>query len=156
MRLDLARRAVRSTFPIDFPIVVKSTEIDEGRFIPTIYLIEKYRNEHPDCDFAIVIGSDLMPDLMSWDKADELVASTELIVVARSADVDVSILTRKAVSPTLLKLSKDGFVVASSNISSTEVRKRIRAHGAAGAAGLVPLSVLVAIEAENLFQAKPV
>ena len=153
-RLELVRLAVKSTFPIDFPVVVKSTEIDNGAFIPSIHLLKRFREDFPDCTFSMVVGSDLVSNLKSWDMGEELVSSTEFIIIPRCNEAGAIIDDgpHSWLRATQLHQSNEGFFAAISNLSSTELRKRIRKHGAIGAAGLVPLAVLLAIKDENLYQ----
>ena len=152
-RLWHCRLAVQSAFPESFPVRVVSTEVDNGVFIPTVYLLRQYRRDFPGFEFSMVIGTDLVPGLLGWDEGESLIKETEFIVVPRC---DVHGLLFRSEDPKgfraqKLNVSRDGFHAAVSNISSTEVRQRLSEKGIVGALGMVPLSVLQDIEKEGLY-----
>ena len=154
VRLRMCDLAVTGMFPADFPVKVISTEIDAGCYIPTVYLMRKFREQNPDLDFSVVIGSDLVDTLMLWDLPDELLAENHFVVVPRcsTAGVLVPLKTENCnFKYSALEVSDQGYFVGVSNLSSTEARHRLKTVGICGAAGIVPLAVLQFIQDNHLY-----
>ena len=152
-RLRMCELAVKSTFPSEFPVLVTDTEIRAGCYMPTVFLMRNLRSEHPDVDFSVVIGSDLVPTLPQWDLPQQLLHENKFIVVPRCGTS--GIMTEPEDVPgmnrTTLQVSDDGFFVGLTNISSTEARHRLEAVGISGVAGIVPLPVLEFIRDAHLY-----
>jgi nicotinic acid mononucleotide adenylyltransferase len=146
--------AITSTFPPDFPIKVLSTEIDAGCYIPTIYLMRKLRETFADCEFSVVIGSDLVETLPFWDLPVELLRENHFIIVPRCRNSGELVPVEPSTVEfnfTKLDMSAEGFFVGITNLSSTEVRHRLQGVGIYGAAGIVPLPVLDFIRNRRLY-----
>ena len=87
-RLEMCNIAVKEFFPKNFPIKVKDTEIINGEFIPTYYLLEKYEKEFKDqMEFYFVMGTDLIPTLRQWHEGDKLMELTKYVIFNRSGSL---------------------------------------------------------------------
>lgn len=96
-----------------------SLEIDRGGSSYTIDTVESLLAEDPDLDIVLVVGSDVIDDLDTWHRYEELAALVTIGVMDRPGDVG-------AVAP-------DGFDVVRVpaplvDLSSTMLRKRLAAH----------------------------
>jgi nicotinate-nucleotide adenylyltransferase len=98
----------------------------------TLLTLRALAAERPDCEFHLVIGADIEPELPSWYGASELVRSFPRIVVGRTGFDGGSLLAMPAVS-------------------STEVRTLL-AQGRS-VAGLVPRSVEAYLRQHRLYAA---
>jgi nicotinate-nucleotide adenylyltransferase len=86
----------------------------------TLLTIKALRKERPDCEFHLVVGADIEPELPAWYGAEELVRTVPRIVVGRGGFAG-------------------GSPVAMPELSSTEVRRRLAAGGFVD--GFLPKSV---------------
>ena len=86
----------------------------------TLLTIQALRKAHPDCEFHLVVGADIEPELPLWYGAEELLRTVPRIVVGRGGFTG-------------------GSDVAMPAISSTEVRRRLAAGQSVD--GLLPHSV---------------
>ena len=92
--------------------------------------IKALRSERPDCEFHLVVGADIEPELSAWFGAEELVRTVPRIVVGRGGFVG-------------------GSDVAMPALSSTEVRRRL--VGGRSVDGLLPKSVRDYIREHRLY-----
>ena len=67
-------------------LVASSIEIDRGGSSYTIDTIEQLSKEQPDTEFVLVVGSDVVADLHTWHRHDELRAMVSVGVVERPGD----------------------------------------------------------------------
>ena len=86
----------------------------------TLLTLKALRAERPDCEFHLVVGADIEPELPAWYGADELLASVPLIVVGRGG-------------------FDGGSRLAMPELSSTEIRGRL-AQGVP-VSGMLPRAV---------------
>lgn len=49
----------------------------------TFYTVTELSREHPDWRLALLVGADMLADLTNWHRADELVATIDVIAFAR-------------------------------------------------------------------------
>jgi nicotinate-nucleotide adenylyltransferase len=98
----------------------------------TLLTLKALRAEQPGCEFHLVVGADIEPELPSWYGAEELLATVPRIVIGRGGFAGGSTLVMPAVS-------------------STEVRARL-ARGQS-VAGLVPAAVGSYIREHGLYVA---
>ncbi len=96
----------------------------------TLVTIKALRSERPDCEFHLVVGADIEPELPAWFGAEELVRTVPRIVVGRGGFVG-------------------GSDVAMPSLSSTEVRRRLVAGRSVD--GLLPKSVRDYIREHRLY-----
>ena len=100
----------------------------------TIHTLRRLQGLHPEHDFSLVIGADLLAEVSSWLGGDELRRTVPLVVVGRSGT------TPEAEAAT----------IAMPEVSSTEVRRRLGARESVE--GLVPRTVLDYIYEQGLYR----
>ena len=113
---------------------VRASDI-EGRLggeSRTLLTIEALRSERPDCEFHLVVGADIEPELPSWYDAEELLRTVPRIVIGRGGFAG-------------------GSAIAMPALSSTEVRLRLAAGQSV--AGLLPHAVADYIREHRLYVA---
>jgi nicotinate-nucleotide adenylyltransferase len=96
----------------------------------TLLTIKALRQERPDCEFHLVVGADIEPELPMWYGAEELLRTVPRIVVGRGG-------------------FSGGSAVAMPTLSSTEVRRRIMAGQSVE--GLLPKTVADYIREHQLY-----
>jgi nicotinate-nucleotide adenylyltransferase len=109
---------------------VDSIEADLGGESRTIDTLESLGEKHPDVEFALVIGSDLVPQIGTWKRADDLL-KYRLIVVPRGANEPHETFAIPDVSSSALRraLSSADEEGAALGWLDAEVRARIDASG---------------------------
>lgn len=110
---------------------VSDVEARLGGESRTLLTIKALRAERPDCEFHLVVGADIQPELPLWYGADELLRTVPLIVVGRGG-------------------FSSGGDLAMPTVSSTEVRGRLA--NAQPVTGLVPRSVETYIRENDLYR----
>jgi len=152
-RLQMCHLAVNTTFGAAFPVKVCDIEMLEDRAMATYDLMQKLHMEYPDKEFSFVIGSDLWADLGSWDQGKRmwwLLLECRWLVFNRPNHEMPKELPKNFQAITPL----GGTTLAHQELSSKEIRTRIRAGAAQGrgmADGLVPPSVLAHIIRYGLY-----
>jgi len=68
-------------------LIVSSIEIDRGGASYTVDTVEQLRADRPDAELVLVLGSDVVADLASWHRHDELREMVTLGIVDRPGDV---------------------------------------------------------------------
>ncbi len=96
----------------------------------TLLTVKGLQAQHPQHEFSLVIGADLVPELPSWYGAEELRRSVKLVVVGRGG-------------------YPGHFPVIMPTVSSTEIRSRLRSGESAQ--GMVCASVLTYIRQHDLY-----
>jgi nicotinate-nucleotide adenylyltransferase len=96
----------------------------------TLLTIKALRQERPECEFHLVVGADIEPELPLWYGAEELLRTVPRIVVGRGGFAG-------------------GSDVAMPLLSSTEVRRRLAAGQSVD--GLLPGSVAGYIREHRLY-----
>ena len=64
-----------------------SLEIDRGGNSYTADTLEHLGSEMPDCDLFVVVGSDIVPHLNTWERPEAIKRLAEVIVVERPGSV---------------------------------------------------------------------
>lgn len=167
-RLQMACLALDYMIPSNLPIFVETTEVENGRYFPTRELMCLYRSKYPNLSFKLLMGDDLVAGLHTWDDFPQLISENEFIIYRRlgttesprhrladiAIDCDSVRLCDK--DRTVLKVERlcdsDGFHPVVSNISSTEVRKRLATKGSKSVVGLTPLPVIEYLIKKRLYQ----
>jgi len=116
--------------PFGSRVGVCDVERSLGGVSRTVVTLEKLRSLHPDHDFVLVVGADILDETSRWHAWDRIQALADLYVVGRSP-----------VSGT------DGVVLP--DVSSTDIRARLRLGR--NVAGLVPASVASYIQSRGLY-----
>lgn len=156
-RLKMVCVALDSMIPPDVPIFVDTTEVDNGRYFPTRELLCLYRSKYPGLSFKLLMGDDLIAGLHTWDDFPDLIIENQFIIYRRLGTSESPRHQRGDImlecdsvrlfdkERTLLKVERlcdcDGFHPVVTNISSTEVRKRLAKRGSKSIIGLTPLPV---------------
>lgn len=68
-------------------LVASSIEIDRGGSSYTVDTVEELRRRMPEAELVLVVGSDVVADLNTWHRHDELREMVTLGVVDRPGDV---------------------------------------------------------------------
>ncbi len=125
---ELAARGVRGV-----AVCTAERELaDDPQVGKTARTLEHLVAKHPDLDFSLVVGADIVPDTPKWFRWDRVVELARVVVVGREGFPPVPD------SPTFPA------------ISSTEIRARI-ARGE-GVSGLVPRKVREYVEEKGLYR----
>jgi len=181
-RYCMCQIAVNSVFGTEFPVKVSSIDCDKLEAAFTYDLLCELRDTNPNCDFVFVIGTDwLQPgtDIRKWESlnvnwkpGDPQSQRTTITGTNLLEEFDFLIVKRPGyeVNPTSedpsgLKqfgprmswlVMPDGLTFIEGNLSSTEIRKRLKG-GAGNAAqlrkidGLVPPALLGYIYRQGLY-----
>lgn len=128
-RLEMCR-ILEAHFPSGVVTSSVESEVDSDRTVDTL---EYLRRRHPEHDFRLVIGSDILGEAHRWKAFDRVKELAPLILVARGDHP----------SP-----EAEGPVMPA--VSSTEVRRRLAAGE--DAALLVPRKVLAYVESRGLYR----
>jgi nicotinic acid mononucleotide adenylyltransferase len=127
MRLKMVDRAIEDYFPRGYPVKVHPIEVENGKSIPTYFLMKKLEVLYADQNikFYFMMGSDLIPGLINWDNGQEMIDECNFTVFERKGYESVlNGLKKEYQMPKCMMVLK-----ANQNligmISSTEVRKRI-------------------------------
>ena len=115
-------------------------EIDRGGPSYTVDTVDELHRLYPGSDLFLVVGADVVPDLPTWRRPDELAASVVLVVVDRPGA------GRVEPPPGWRAVSVP---VPPFDVSSTELRSRLEAGEPVS--GLVPESVIRCIRGRNLY-----
>lgn len=159
-RLSMCNLAVSTCVPGGFPISVSDIEIidattgrlrDQG--LRTFDLLTVLQQKYPDADISFVVGSDWLRPGMdirgTWYRGADLVDKFSFLVLRRPGYTGHGVTDLKAYGPNFRWVeARDGLDLCSAEISSSEVRKRMKQHGYGTAAGLVPPAVLAYCESK--------
>jgi len=132
-RLAMCRLAAAALGPRARVLDIERELGEESRTLRTVRALQA---RHPEHQFALVIGADLVAETATWYGAEELRATVPFIVVGRSGH-DAGPGASAAVDMPA--------------VSSTEIRRALA--GGRSAAGLVSRSVLDYIHARGLYGA---
>jgi len=111
---------------------VTSRELDRGEISYTVDTLEQLRAENPEATLDWIIGDDNLPKLESWKSLSRIFELANFAVLSRTGDdagLVPAALRSRITSPQ--KRGRCGAIVFAENatvpISSTEVRRRVRA-----------------------------
>ena len=145
--------AVLATESID-TIDVSTQELDRGKISYTVETLELLRAEHPQATLDWIIGDDNLAQLTDWKRIDRIFELANFAVLTRfmrPGDVPERFRSRIAAPG---QRGTFGHVVFAENatvpVSSTEIRRRIRAGQSIG--GLVDPRVSHYIEHNRLYR----
>jgi nicotinate-nucleotide adenylyltransferase len=109
----------------------------------TVETVRVLQDQHPDTDFALIIGSDSLDHFGEWHRPDEIAERVPLIVYKRPGAIEAVAEPRFA--------NHVRYVAAPVvEVSGTEIRARCRAGRTIRY--LVPDAVRTYIEAHDLYQ----
>lgn len=143
-RFVMCNLAVDSTFGSRFPVFVKDFEIDEKVAIPTYYLLNSLEKRYPDYMLMMVIGSDLINQIKSWHEGEKLWQEKNFLVIPRPP------YERLELPPNFTWLKSSDLQLAHTQLSSTEIRKRLKKDFSL-VDGLIPPTVLAHIIRYQLY-----
>lgn len=143
-RYIMCHLAVNSSFGSRFPIYVKDFELFEQQSMPTYFLIEKLEKEYLDYEFLIVLGSDLINNIKTWDQGEKLYKEKKFLVIPRPG------YKKQKLPENFVWLEARDLELAHTQLSSTEIRRRL-AKNASLVDGLIPSVVLAHIIRYNLY-----
>jgi nicotinate-nucleotide adenylyltransferase len=132
-RVRMCRLAVRGVAGVRVTTVERELEGDPlcGK---TVRTLEFLRDRHPATRFALVVGTDILRETVSWYRWDRVAELARVIVVGRAGYPEGA---------------PDGAPLLPA-VSSTEVRARLARGG--DAAGLVPRAVAEYAGARGLYR----
>ena len=137
-RVAMCERVAQALGPRAAVSRIEAERADSGEPSYTLYTLQALAARHPGWQFRLVIGEDVLGDTDKWHRWDDVVALAPPILVGRGG-VEVP--------------GAHVGGVEMPAISSTEVRRRLRAGEAADA--LVPASVLRYIAEHGLYRDAP-
>ncbi|PFH32479.1 Nicotinate-nucleotide adenylyltransferase [Besnoitia besnoiti] len=89
LRLEMTRFAVAHFFGSGeqrrCPVRVLEWEALTAGYTPTFKVLKRLEAEHPDCEFSILIGEDILPNLSKWYNAPGLIAEYAFLILPRSS-----------------------------------------------------------------------
>ena len=149
-RIIMCHLAVNSRFSGDVPVKVCDLEFtapEDSDFIPTYIAYKKLVEQHPDKEISFLIGSDLLPNLKRFQYGQQVWEEIPFFVYPRPGYATEG-LPPKAV----LLESPAGIELCTSNVSSSEIRRRIAGtDGIRSIQGMTPLEVVNHIQREGLY-----
>ncbi len=154
MRLEMTRLAIQDFFPPGFPIKIDTTEIENENenldAIPTYFLLEKFKKEHPQTEFLFVGGTDLVESIKTWEEGDKLLQETNFVLFEREGYRNNQKMDKTLWPKNFCLVGKEQKMSLFGAISSEEVRSRIKNN--TGIFGLVTPSVIQFINKNNLYK----
>ena len=78
-RLEWVRQAVRAFDGLE----ASDVEIESGGASYTVDTIAVLREQHPEVSWSVIVGTDVVADLDTWHRADELREAIEIVAVQR-------------------------------------------------------------------------
>ncbi|HEX9162269.1 MAG TPA: nicotinate (nicotinamide) nucleotide adenylyltransferase [Thermoanaerobaculia bacterium] len=145
--------AVLATEPFD-EIFVSPQELDRGEISYTVETLELLRTEYPGATLDWIIGDDNLEQLGNWKNIDRVFELANFVVLTRAQSAERGAQQFASRVTTPAKRGLCGHIVFAQNatvpVSSTEIRRRIRAGKSIG--GLVDPRVSHYIERNRLYR----
>ena len=105
----------------------------------TLDLLEMLGETHPDHQFRLVVGTDILGEKHQWHRWDDVVARAPLIVIGRAGHLPAGSIATGVTMP---------------EVSSTEVRGLLRNDADGQLPSLLPASVMRYIAGRGLYRAE--
>ena len=125
-RLGMVRLAISSNpnFALD------DREITRGEISYTVDTIEEIKNERPDDELFLIIGSDSLASLDRWHQPTRLLDMITLAVIQRGGDpaIDFAILQDLTTMDRIQAIRQSIVPMPVIQVSSTQLRKRVLAN----------------------------
>jgi nicotinate-nucleotide adenylyltransferase len=147
-RLEMVRLAIQGEPRFE----VSDIEIRRPGPSFTVFTVQAYRqNIGPDVPLAWIVGGDSLPELHTWYRVDELVRLCRIVTAVRPGHEtpDLSALRRRLSAEQIDQLVKDVLMTPPIDISSTEIRRRVREGRSVRY--LLPDSAIEYITTHNLY-----
>mgnify|MGYP001315457134 CR=1 FL=1 len=116
-RFAMVSAAIADTLGLE----VTDLEIQAGGTNFTLDSLRTLKSNMPDANFSVIIGADQLEKLPRWRHVEELAKETDFLVLARPGH-------RLSPPPELPDLRFRSFDTREFEVSSSEVRNRIRDH----------------------------
>lgn len=107
---------------------VSDIEIRRKGYTYTIDTVLQLKHMYPKSDIFHIIGADIVSDLSSWKKCDELFANCEFIVTIRNGFTENRLKDQIKVLENLYNAKINLANVRLIDISSTEIRKNVKSN----------------------------
>ena len=122
-RLNMLDLAVQN----DDRFVVSDIEIVRGGVSYTVDTVAALKTIHPAADLFLIVGSDTLLELHTWNRMDELLRMCTLVTLLRPGTDSREVLEQKieVSEEHRAKLMKHVIAAHRIGISSTEIRRRI-------------------------------
>ncbi|EDO07814.1 Cytidylyltransferase family protein [Babesia bovis T2Bo] len=126
-RLEQCHIAIESLHSNKSKLSICDYEIKLGKNIDSYFTMVHFQQQYPEIDFYFFIGSDLLPQILSWPYGKEFVEITKLLVAYREGypinQVDINSLNEYHLLSDLLKVKSRK--METSNASSTLARQQL-------------------------------
>lgn len=121
-------------------IFANDTELKRGGVSYTLDTLLSFRARFPDARLNLIVGADMLYDLPTWYKADEIFKLARIIGVARPGDASPTVAAERLANEHGARVAIAS--VRTPNISSTAVRERV--------AAALPITELVPEQVERM------
>lgn len=144
-RLAMCRIAARD---LD-PVIVSDMEIKRGGSSYTVDTLEALKKEYPDTAVILIVGADMLVTLKNWRRYEDIIKIAEIAFVPRPD------ITKEDFEAEAAGIIADGGQAAllpmePVDISSTEIRRRIKSGGNADA--FLPTAVAEYIKENRIYK----
>ncbi|EPT27418.1 Nicotinate-nucleotide adenylyltransferase [Toxoplasma gondii TgCatPRC2] len=134
LRLHMIQLAVSHFFGPEesrrSPVRVLQWEALTPGFTPTFKVLKRLQEENPDCEFSILIGEDILPDLHKWYNAPALMDEFAFLIIPRNGEAHhMAMLLSSSERPTCRCSAKN--VAASDTICACVSTSRIASASSA-------------------------
>lgn len=143
-RINMCRTAFS-----DEKFEVSDWEIKNGGKSYTVYTLEHLKRQHPNAEFFLFVGSDMLLSFHTWFRFREILDMCTVCAVSRSRSVAAGEMRRYA-SDVLRSENVKIFDITEFEVSSTEIRKRI--SEGKSCKGLLPNGVYEYIKENNIYE----
>ncbi|ORM41124.1 Uncharacterized protein BXIN_0453 [Babesia sp. Xinjiang] len=143
-RLEQCRMVVGELGVQHPKIKVCPYEVNLGHYIDSYFTMKYFKGKYPDYEFYFFIGSDILPQLLSWPFGKEFVEITRFLIADREGypirkeDMD-NLKQYELLSELLQRKSR---IMKTSNASSTLVRQQLAEHVKCDEVGTLPPYVM--------------
>ncbi len=151
--IDRWAMCVLATLP-ETRFFVSRHEMDKGPPSYSVDTAHEFRLLRPDADFWWAIGADNLAAIDTWMRVDDFVRIARFLAVPRGSLQGDALRETIRRLPPWLAASMDVLDMPPADVSSTEIRRRIR--GDRDIASLVPPDVATFISRYRLYEEMPV
>lgn len=123
-RMNMVQIAINTNMQFE----VSDIEIRRRGYTYTIDTVLQLKHMYPKSYFFYIIGSDIVFDLLSWKRCDELFANCEFIVTIRSGFTENRLKDQIRILEKLYNAKINLANIRLIDISSTEIRKNVKSN----------------------------
>ena len=106
--------------------MVSDIDMDGDKSLPTINVLEEMQKKFPDKEIWVLMGSDNLREIHTWDRPEELVSKYKFLVMEREPDIIEKIINENE----LLKHYQSNFIKINqgikTNFNSNYIRNQIK------------------------------